>query len=61
MPAARSDQSDTRHGRGFPVDEAARLLREGVYLPDYPIELVAEAWRRNYVAARLASDEEGKP
>jgi hypothetical protein len=38
-----------RHGRDFSVQEAAELLREGVYLPDYPIELLAEAWRRNYV------------
>lgn len=38
----------TRRGRGFPLDEAAYLLRTGVYLPDYPIELVASAWQENY-------------
>jgi hypothetical protein len=51
MTVIEHPERPTRHGRGFPVDEAARLLAAGVYLPDYPAELVAEAWRINYVGA----------
>jgi hypothetical protein len=61
-----SQAAKIRTGRGFPVDEAALLLRDGVYLPDYPIELVALAWQRNcdrYHAAlvRLVAASAGRP
>ena len=47
-------RGETRRGRDFPVDEAARLLALGVHLPDYPTELIAEAWHRNYQGAVAA-------
>jgi hypothetical protein len=37
-----------RLGQAFTVPEAAKLLRDGVLIPDYPMDQVAEAWRYNY-------------
>lgn len=47
-----TDATSVRRGRGFPLEEAARLLRDGVYLPNYPIELIAAAWQLNFEQLR---------
>jgi hypothetical protein len=61
MPEHSQQSDNVRTGRDFPVDEAARLLRDGVYLPDYPIELIAEAWRQNYEWALAKTGKQTRP